>query len=72
MTRGLFISASGMLNETSRLDIIANNLANVNTSGYKRDIPISKAFPSVLLNRINDPRRIGKNFIVDPRPAVGA
>jgi len=71
MTRGLFISASGMLNEASRQDIVANNLANVNTSGYKRDIAISKAFPSVLLNRINDPRRIGKNFIVDPRPVVG-
>ena len=59
MTRGLFISASGMLNEASRQEIVANNLANANTSGYKRDIAISKAFPSVLLNRINDPRRIG-------------
>lgn len=71
MTRGLYIAASGMLNEMSRQNIIANNLANVNTTGYKRDIPMSKAFPSMLLHRIHDPQRIFKEFIIDPRPIVG-
>lgn len=71
MNRGLYIAASGMLTETSRQNIVANNLANVNTTGYKKDIPMSKAFPSMLLHRIHDPRRIFKQFVMDPRPVVG-
>ncbi len=71
MTRGLYIAASGMLNELERQNVIANNLANVNTVGYKRDIALSKAFPNVFLRRINDSlRRIGTR-IVDMRPPVG-
>lgn len=71
MTRGLYIAASGMLTETSRQNIVANNLANVNTTGYKKDIPMSKAFPNMLLHRMHDPRRIFKQFTIDPRPVVG-
>ena len=37
MIEGLFISASGMLPKSTRQEAIANNLANVNTSGFKRD-----------------------------------
>jgi len=71
MTRGLYIATTGMLNELKRQDVIANNLANVNTAGYKRDIPVSKAFPSLLLKRINDPKPITGGFEVDPRPITG-
>jgi flagellar basal-body rod protein FlgG len=34
--RALFTSASGMTAQQFNLDVIANNLANVNTAGYKR------------------------------------
>jgi flagellar basal-body rod protein FlgF len=37
-----------------RLDAIANNLANVDTDGYKKDIAVHKAFPELLLRRMND------------------
>jgi flagellar basal-body rod protein FlgG len=37
-----------------RLDAVANNLANVNTDGYKRDIAAHKAFPEMLLRRQGD------------------
>ncbi len=38
MLRGLYTSAAGMLGQLDRQDAIANNLANVNTPGYKRQI----------------------------------
>ncbi|MDR1649226.1 MAG: flagellar basal-body rod protein FlgG [Synergistaceae bacterium] len=36
MLRSLWSSASGMIAQQTNLDVVANNLANVNTSGYKR------------------------------------
>ncbi len=37
MIEGLFISASGMLPKTTRHEAIANNLANMEVPGFKRD-----------------------------------
>lgn len=37
MERSLWTAATGMNAQQFHLDVIANNLANVNTSGYKRD-----------------------------------
>jgi flagellar basal-body rod protein FlgF len=39
MIYGLYHSAAGMLVNQYRQDVIANNLANVDTAGYKRDVP---------------------------------
>jgi flagellar basal-body rod protein FlgG len=36
MIRSLWTAASGMQAQTSNIDVISNNLANVNTSGFKR------------------------------------
>jgi len=36
MLRGLYSSAAGMIGQLVQQDVIANNLANVNTSGFKR------------------------------------
>jgi len=52
--RGLYTGASGMVAQMHRLDTIANNLANVDLTGYKRDTAIHKAFPEILLRRMND------------------
>jgi flagellar basal-body rod protein FlgF len=54
MLRGIYTSASGMLVGQKRLDVVANNLANANTNGFKRDTTISQSFPELLLQRIND------------------
>ncbi|HWR38006.1 MAG TPA: flagellar basal-body rod protein FlgF [Patescibacteria group bacterium] len=54
MIRGIYTAASGMIVESLRNDVIANNLANVDTAGYKKDVTISKDFASLLLRRIND------------------
>ena len=54
MIRGLYTGASGMVVQMHRLDTISNNLANVDLNGYKRDTAINKAFPEILLRRMND------------------
>jgi len=52
--RGLYTGASGMVVQQNRLDEIANNLANVDLNGYKKDIAIEKAFPELLIRRMSD------------------
>jgi len=54
MIRGLYTGASGMLAESMRTDVISNNLANVNTAGFKKDVAVTKDFASMLITRIND------------------
>jgi flagellar basal body rod protein FlgG len=39
MNYGMYISASGALTSMHRQDVYANNLANINTVGYKPDAP---------------------------------
>lgn len=36
MMRALYSSATGMVSQQTNLDVIANNLANVNTAGFKK------------------------------------
>ena len=38
MVRSLWSAASGMIAQQTNLDTISNNLANVNTTGYKTDV----------------------------------
>jgi flagellar basal-body rod protein FlgF len=54
MINGLYTAASGMNAEMVRQDVIANNLANVSTIGYKKDEAVFTDFPNVLVHRIND------------------
>jgi flagellar basal-body rod protein FlgF len=49
MERGLYIAASGMLTEQVRQDLIAHDLANASTAGYKPDRVSSKSFGDMLL-----------------------
>jgi flagellar hook-basal body protein len=52
--RGWYTGASGMTAQQIRLDALSNNLANVDTDGYKRDVAVHKSFPQMLLRRMND------------------
>jgi len=51
MIRGWYIGSSGMNAQQNRLDTISNNLANVDTAGFKRDVSVSKSFSELLLRR---------------------
>jgi flagellar basal-body rod protein FlgG len=39
MLNGLYVAASGLMMQNRRVENITNNLANINTTGYKKDIP---------------------------------
>jgi len=54
MVRGWYTAVSGMRAQQWRLDSVANNLANVNTDGFKREQAAFKAFPQLLLRRMQD------------------
>ena len=53
MIRGLYTSASGMVSSMNKNDTIANNLANLNTTGYKRQETIESEFGQELIKRID-------------------
>lgn len=54
MVRGLYTAWTGMYNEQKRLDVIANNLANSATAGYKKEGVTSQSFDDVLTIKIRD------------------
>ncbi len=54
MVRGLYTAYTGMANEQKRLDIIANNLANSATVGYKEENVTNQAFNEMLTIKIRD------------------
>jgi flagellar basal-body rod protein FlgG len=54
MLRGIYTGASGMLAQQAKMDVVANNLANVDQTGFKKDTTILKAFPDMVMRRVND------------------
>ncbi len=42
MVKGIYTAANGLDARMKNLEIVANNLANVNTTGYKREVPFSE------------------------------
>ena len=72
MIRGWYIGSSGMNAQQNRLDAISNNLANVDTTGFKKDIPVSKAFSELLIRRTEADGIIQNSFgSQDVAPIVG-
>lgn len=67
MLRGLYTAYTGMLNEQYRMDIMSNNLANADTTGFKKEGSTSQAYSEVMAVKIKDvtenpntPKRLGK------------
>lgn len=52
MNSGMYAAVSGSVAAMRRLDIISNNLANVNTPGYKKD---KMSFEGLLAGPVNPP-----------------
>lgn len=59
MVKGLYIAHNGMVNEMRRLDIMANNLANADTTAYKKEGTTSVTFADELAYRIKDTSSYG-------------
>jgi flagellar basal-body rod protein FlgG len=54
MIRGLYTGASGMIAQEARMNTVSNNLANIDKTAYKKDSAIFKAFPDMIIRRINE------------------
>lgn len=54
MVKGLYTANWGMINEQRRVDILANNMANAATTGYKKEGSTSEAFKDLMAYKIND------------------
>lgn len=64
MIRGLYTAVSGMITQEAKQDVVTNNLANVNTIGFKVDNLATKSFKEVLLSN-RDKIVNGKNVKVN-------
>jgi flagellar basal-body rod protein FlgF len=71
MPSGLYIAASGMNATMTQQDVIANNLANASTVGFKGNRAIDAAFPTYLIARINDQRLKTPDGTMELRPNIG-
>ena len=64
MLRGLYTAASGMIAQQRRHDVITNNIANINTVGFKSGNAVNRTFPEMLVYAMGGPNpsegKIGK------------
>ena len=51
MSRGFYSLASGMLTQQRKIDVSGNNIANINTAGYKKEQAVTSNFGSLLINK---------------------
>ena len=54
MNRGLYTSAIGMMTQMNNMDIITNNMANVDNTGFKKDTPVVQSFSEEMMKIFND------------------
>ncbi len=54
MVKGLYTAWTGMVNEMNRMDVITNNLANVDTNGFKKEGATAESFQTQLALKIKD------------------
>ncbi|MGM0838440.1 MAG: flagellar hook-basal body protein [Bacillota bacterium] len=52
MLRGFHTATAGMISQQRRMEMLSNNLANANTPGYKADQSSLRAFPELLLSKM--------------------
>ena len=60
MVKGLYTAWTGMLDEQNRLDILTNNLANADTTGYKKEGTTNHTFADTLAIKIKDTSDYGQ------------
>ncbi|MCR4925508.1 MAG: flagellar hook-basal body protein [Clostridiales bacterium] len=53
MVRGFYTVGSGMLTQQRSLNVISNNIANTNTTGFKADTPLTTTFGKMYLSRVD-------------------
>jgi len=72
MFKGFYNLTSAMLSQGRRLDVIANNMTNVSTAGYKADTYTDSTFHEYMVSRVGNkdksgPAQLGKSsYILAP------
>ena len=61
MVRCLYTAYTGMLNQQKKMDTLSNNLANADTTGYKKEGVTAKTFETQLAIKVKD----GSNAYID-------
>lgn len=54
MLRGLYTGSTGMIMNHQKMDVISNNLANVDKTGFKSEEAIFKSFPEMMIQRTRE------------------
>lgn len=80
MLRGLNTAAAGMIANQRRHDTVTNNIANLNTPGYKANMAVQRSFPEMLISLVGggdgtnaDVRSIGRlntGVFAEEAPAI--
>ena len=52
MIRGVYAAAAGMITQRERLDVIANNVANIGTTAFKKSLPVTQGFYQVFAQEV--------------------
>lgn len=63
MIRGLYTAAAGMVAQQRKHDTVTQNIANLNTNGYKQVESVTRSFPEMLLSRSGDSSSSGSTVI---------
>ncbi len=73
MFKGFYTAGSGMIAQQRRTEMLANNMANANTPGFKAEQSVLRSFPEMYLSRIDHARIPTKNsFQMKGLSPVGA
>ena len=71
MIEGLYIAASGGTKQFKKLNILSNNIANINTQGYKRDMLVYEERKSPLQQiSLNGPNTKNLSSLLESDPTV--
>ena len=71
MTQGTHQLAASMINQLNRVDTISNNLANLNTNGFKSDYVSEGSFNSYLERKNNNNEEVSyESYIMNTVPKI--
>jgi len=66
MNRGLYVAGTSMITNRQKMDVIANNIANSTTTGFKEDTMVSQSFSDMLLSATNEMNVVNSTREVGP------
>ena len=72
MLKGIYTAAAGMLATNTAIDTLANNLANVNTVGFKANRLSYQTFPEMMLNKVENNEKTAIGSLVNGSQIYGS